>query len=116
MSEDTVYNFPRLPAVKAGNVKAIANVHRALALQAPQVSGKWMREMKEADAIVNPQEFKVQKGLIPDVKGMGARDAFYLLGSLGLDVVIQGRGKVIAQNPKAGSELKKGIKIELKLQ
>jgi len=116
LSEDTVYNFPRLPAVKAGNVKAVANIHRALALQTPQLSGKWIREMKESDALVKPQEFKVQKGLIPDVKGMGARDAFYLLGSLGLDVAIQGRGKVIAQSLKPGSELKKGCKIELKLQ
>jgi cell division protein FtsI (penicillin-binding protein 3) len=50
------------------------------------------------------------------VIGMGAKDAVYLLESLGLRVQISGMGKVKNQNIPAGNTLVKGKTIHLKLQ
>ncbi|MDK7751138.1 PASTA domain-containing protein, partial [Brevibacterium sp. UMB10442] len=46
--------------------------------------------------------------IVPDVHGMGARDAVYLLEQRGLKVKIIGRGKVIQQSLAPGNKIKKG--------
>jgi cell division protein FtsI (penicillin-binding protein 3) len=48
---------------------------------------------------------KIKKSIIPDVRGMGARDAIFLLENLGLMVKIKGAGKVSTQSVPAGSAL-----------
>jgi cell division protein FtsI (penicillin-binding protein 3) len=55
---------------------------------------------------------KISKTLIPDVRGMGARDAFYVLENLGLSVSVFGRGRVVRQNLLPGTPIK-GQKIEI---
>lgn len=57
----------------------------------------------------------VIEGLIPDVKGMGARDAVYLLESLGLKVKVDGRGAVKDQIPQAGVRIVKGQTVTILL-
>lgn len=47
-------------------------------------------------------------GVMPDVHGMGARDAVYLIESRGAKCVIKGRGKVTAQSIGPGQRVKKG--------
>lgn len=57
---------------------------------------------------------KVKKAIVPNVKGMGLRDATFILENLGLQVVSQGYGKVIAQSLKEGEKIEKQtIKITL---
>ena len=53
---------------------------------------------------------------VPSVIGMGAKDAVYLLESMGLKVHVTGIGKVRSQNIPAGNTLHKGRTIQLKLQ
>jgi cell division protein FtsI (penicillin-binding protein 3) len=48
-------------------------------------------------------ERNVKQAVIPDVKGMGARDAMYLLENLGLKVKMEGVGKVQRQSIPAGA-------------
>ena len=55
------------------------------------------------------------EGVIPDVRGMGASDALYLLERMGLRVSIEGVGKVKTQVPQRNSRFKKGDKIQLTL-
>jgi cell division protein FtsI (penicillin-binding protein 3) len=50
---------------------------------------------------------------VPDVKGMTAKDAVYLLESKGFKVRLNGFGKVINQSVKAGSVYSKGSKVNL---
>ena len=52
---------------------------------------------------------------MPDVKGMGARDAVYILESRGLKVRLKGRGKVVQQSIPAGHSTRKGMVCELVL-
>lgn len=42
-------------------------------------------------------------GLVPDVRGMGLKDALYLLESKGMKVIVQGVGKVKSQLPEPGA-------------
>ena len=53
---------------------------------------------------------------VPDVKGMGLKDAMYLIEKTGMFVHVTGKGKVVAQSIPAGTEVVPGgvVYIELK--
>ncbi|MBR5706891.1 MAG: PASTA domain-containing protein [Bacteroidaceae bacterium] len=53
--------------------------------------------------------------VVPDVRGMGASDALYLLERMGMRVSIEGVGKVKTQVPARNTRFKKGDKIQLTL-
>ena len=55
------------------------------------------------------------ENVTPDVTGMGARDAVYLLESRGLKVKVHGRGKVKSQSYPAGKAIVKGSECVLVL-
>ncbi|MBK7763505.1 MAG: transpeptidase family protein [Bacteroidetes bacterium] len=55
------------------------------------------------------------QSMVPDVNGMGMRDAIYVLEKAGLKVIPQGKGKVIAQSIAPGAMYYKGQKITLQL-
>lgn len=61
------------------------------------------------------QKPNIKQGLVPNVHGMGARDAVYLLESLGLKVNITGKGAVIGQSLPSGARLVKGQTITIQL-
>lgn len=52
---------------------------------------------------------------VPDVIGMGVKDALYLLENAGLNVRINGRGKVVKQSINAESKIEKGNLIIIDL-
>jgi hypothetical protein len=52
---------------------------------------------------------------MPNVVGMGVRDAVYLLESMGYIVNINGKGAISAQSIKAGTPTKKGTPVLLTL-
>ena len=62
---------------------------------------------------LTPNEISTKR--VPNVIGMGAKDAVYLLESLGLKVQISGMGKVKSQSILAGNTLQKGKTIQLRL-
>lgn len=55
------------------------------------------------------------KNAVPDVNGMGLKDAIYLLEKIGLKVVPVGKGKVVTQSILPGSKFNKGQKITIQL-
>lgn len=57
-----------------------------------------------------------QQGTVPNVVGMGAKDAVYLLEQRGLKVRLTGVGKVRSQSLAAGSRAVKGSGITLQLK
>jgi len=52
---------------------------------------------------------------IPNLKGMGLKDAVFLLENAGLEVQTKGIGKVKKQSVKAGKKVSKGTRIQLVL-
>ena len=59
---------------------------------------------------------KLNDHVVPNVVGMGAKDAVYLLEKLDLRVRLSGVGKVESQSIPAGSTIYKGQTITLKLK
>ena len=53
--------------------------------------------------------------VVPNVMGMGARDAVYLMEERGIKVRILGRGRVVEQSLHAGDAVKKGMVCVLKM-
>ncbi len=67
----------------------------------------------EKMVVLNEKEFA--DNVIPDVVGMGLKDALYLLESNGLKVSVIGKGKVKNQSLKAGDPIIKGTQIIIEL-
>lgn len=61
------------------------------------------------------QTTKVFAGQVPNVSGMGLKDAVFLLEKQGMKVVVRGRGKVAYQSLAPGTKINKGQTIELQL-
>ena len=59
---------------------------------------------------------EAEVGTIPDVTGLGARDAVHLLESLGLKVTLHGQGHVYKQSIHAGQKAVKGQTITLDMK
>lgn len=76
---------------------------------------KWVKvDVVEEEVSVNP--VVMEENCVPDLIGMNATDAIYLLESMGWNVTFTGYGKVKSQSVKAGTELKKGRIINLELK
>ncbi len=57
----------------------------------------------------------VKENTMPNVKGMGLKDALHLLESMGLKVTARGKGKVAVQSVPPGTMLAKGLTVFLEL-
>ncbi len=57
----------------------------------------------------------VRQQVMPNVRGMGLKDAVYLLENMGLKVAVRGRGKITMQSVAPGTALAKGITVILEL-
>ena len=112
-----------IPDVKSGNILDANYVLRYLDIKTNQSwSGSyangnpiWGKAERQSDLIAL-QQVQIDKNTVPDVTGMGARDAVYLLESLGLKVKLHGRGKVRSQSYSAGKQITAGSECVLNLE
>ena len=120
-ARDTTSRF--LPDDKNGNVMAADDVLSHLGVKTNvnwngsysngnPVWGTAVRQAKN----VQLTQVTTQRGIIPDLTGMGARDAVYLLESRGVKAIIKGRGKVKSQSIYSGTAIKQGMACELHLE
>jgi cell division protein FtsI (penicillin-binding protein 3) len=58
---------------------------------------------------------KIKPQQMPNVKGMGLKDALYLLENMGLKVAVKGKGKIVTQSIIPGTNLAKGLTVMLEL-
>lgn len=74
--------------------------------------------LREAAEIIDTDDLTLSEGVMPDVTGMGLRDAIYMLENSGLRVHYTGRGKVAKQSPQPGVRISRGatVAIELRLR
>ena len=78
------------------------------------ITSDWVATEKRDSAIRFHNRY-IRDRLIPDVRGMGAKDAIFVLENLGLNVVINGRGAVGSQSIKSGTRFRQGDRIVLNL-
>jgi cell division protein FtsI (penicillin-binding protein 3) len=58
----------------------------------------------------------VNTGIMPNVKGLGAKDAMYLLEMQGLKPLISGYGRVMEQSPNPGVRVIKNQRVRIQLK
>lgn len=69
--------------------------------------------LSSSKVITNPVD--IRQRLMPNVTGMTAKDAVYLLESMGLKVTVKGKGKVKSQSKTPGSMIVNGESVILEL-
>jgi cell division protein FtsI (penicillin-binding protein 3) len=80
-------------------------------------TGSWrsMAVSSKQAVLGRPQLQLQQSSVIPDVMGMGLKDAIEILENKGMKVVLSGRGRVFSQSPAAGAVFRKGQRVSLVL-
>lgn len=109
----------KLPLPKAGDLNALEYVLDKLDIDfdTDSTETKWVaaKRIEEEDEL-RLKDIPVRKGLVPNVVGMGAKDAVYLLESAGLRVSLSGAGRVSSQSVPPGTAVSrvKGVSLTLK--
>lgn len=102
--------------VKGGDAESMLKVadHYQIGFDSPTKRG-WVTSC--CDSLQTTyQQIDTESGVVPNVVGMGLKDALYLLESSGLKVRFEGAGSVVSQHPEAGAKLSKGGVAYLKLK
>ncbi len=106
----------QVPLVKSGNKRDITSVLKGLKVRYQlNYEGEWL-STDTLKGSVHLNRKVIPKDKVPNVYGMTAKDAIYLLESRGLIVKMKGYGRVVSQSILKGTDITKGqlIKIELR--
>lgn len=111
------------PRVLSGNLQKVQTVFDELGMDAKWDGTKfskrdsiWGSATSDSLSVTLKARDYITEGLVPNVVGMGAQDALYLLESVGLKVRINGVGRVRQQSLRAGTKFNRGSVIELTLR
>jgi cell division protein FtsI (penicillin-binding protein 3) len=126
-------------ATRIGNEKEVEEVGWFEKVDAPYTKGGYLPELelvldnldipmksmnkKESQWVVTEKNGKTINyynkqfiaNLVPDVTGMGLKDALYVLENVGLQVVVSGKGTVTRQSILPGTRVRKGDTIYLEM-
>lgn len=100
----------------AGNANDIKNVYSKLDVKYRDSAAKtnWTHVYAlNAEPVLT--ETNVRDKIMPNVKGMGLKDALFLLENMGIKVMTKGKGKIINQSIPAGTPLMKGFTVVVEL-
>ena len=79
----------------------------------------WRQELEPTAAVPDmapASENITEEGMVPDLSGMGLRDALRAIENNGLKCTYSGVGHVVSQSPAAGKVLKKGQTVSINLR
>ncbi|MFC2087452.1 penicillin-binding protein, partial [Bacteroidota bacterium] len=79
-----------------------------------EINSDWVVTFK-TDSCINIQNRIIRNGIVPNIIGMGIKDALYILENSGLEVFFKGKGMVREQSIQPGVRIKKGDRIYLNL-
>ena len=82
-------------------------------VQQKQVSGTLKSEKRFKKNLIEVSDVKVRITRVPDLKGLTLKEVLSHLHGYDLDVKLYGRGEVVKTRPKAGSKVKKTLKVYL---
>lgn len=110
------FAYSRVPYSKHGEKNDVRKVFSEIGVntKVKAEEAEWI-VTKTQDTAVVLEPRKVTENLVPNVLGMGLRDAIYLLENQGLNVKVKGRGMVKYQSLQAGLRISKGQEIEIEL-
>jgi len=113
---DEINRSNNAPEIKRGYKEELVSLYSTLEYQVEdqQNNSDWISATSTENKVkLDSRETK--DGIVPNVIGMGSRDAVYLLEKNGLSARIKGRGIVKGQSIKPGSPLSQGKEIILTL-
>ena len=115
----TVYTKPTVKSVYGGVIPAMT--FRELVDQVWSLDSRWGEQLTERADVpdMKPEYIAAISGTVipvPDVKGMGLKDALYAIENNGYKCQYEGVGHVASQMPEAGTQCKKGETVKLILR
>lgn len=115
-TEGNFAEAPHLPGAKDGAKADLLTLYNAWGVTYIETErlGDWARATTQRDSVlVSP--LPVPASAVPDVRGLGLRDALYLLENAGLTVTTDGIGTVRRQSIIPGTALRHARTIHLEL-
>ncbi len=112
-NDSTTIPIPKKPAWS----QDIESIYSSLNIKERKklpVTGEWIKGISNDDELVF-EEVAFSENKVPNVIGMKAKDAIYLLENNGINTTISGRGRVIRQSIRAGKTINSNTSIKLKL-
>lgn len=103
-----------VPSVKAGDMTAAASLLKRLHIPYTGGAEGWGHATHD-DQQVSFTTQPTDTALVPDMSGMGARDAVFAIESRGMRARVHGMGRVKSQSVPPGSKIKKGQVITLEM-
>ncbi len=101
---------------KAGDVKDLNTVFKNLGWNfSPNENQQYAALFKNENGKYAFNNLNFQENTIPNVSGMGLKDALYILETAGLNVKVTGKGKVKHQSITPGEKIKQGETIVIDL-
>jgi cell division protein FtsI (penicillin-binding protein 3) len=111
---DTIHPFA--PRVKSGLTEYVRYTLKKLDVDfKDSLEGKWANAYLQENKLVL-KDRKIIENLVPNVVGMGAKDAVYAMEHAGLKVSLSGRGTISNQSIAAGTRIVKGQTVVLQLR
>lgn len=105
----------KLPTSRNGVREHLERVYAGLGIKLDQnAEGNWVKTAT-GETSVALTDLAVAEGSVPDVRGMGLRDALQLLENSGLRVRVTGNGTVRRQSIEPGTAVSRGREIRIEL-
>ncbi len=108
-------NYPT--RIKGGDIEAIHNVTSKLSPSSARSESRkgWGRASVAEDSKVDVSGIEESLDIMPNVVGMGLKDAMFILESRGLQVNFSGSGRVIRQSIPHGRKISRGGYVSITL-
>ena len=100
------------PTIKRGLQRPIHIASKGTKIKVKSADSQWIRVNEQYEAV----PLQVSKNIVPDVIGMGAKDAIFAIEQTGMLVSVHGKGKVVSQSVSAGEKAIKGANVILELK
>ncbi len=101
-----------LPSIKRGKQSAIRKAAKGTKVNIEYTDDEWVK----VNGAYQAEAISVKPNIVPNVVGMGAKDAVYAIEQTGMVARIKGRGKVVSQSVPNGSAVVKGGVVYLDLR
>lgn len=108
---------PRLPVISNGDMSAARDVLAGLHIPytSDNVGDNSWGSAYDESGIRLVGSAGVDMSRMPDLRGVGLRDAVFQLESMGLKVSATGKGRVASQSIQPGAAVRKGMRVRIEL-
>lgn len=113
VKDEIVTSDKNKPPYRSGYYSDFSILNKVLDVQMTEEVNADVVKLNATKGTALPLATKDSK--MPNVKGLGARDAMYLLELNGLKVKIRGIGEVVEQSPVAGTQISAGRTVYIRL-